>query len=393
MPVFLVGKPGCSKTLSMQLILENLRGKKSPFPHLPCVYELRYQCSEDSTSEGINDIFELAKRRAAKNDPDENIYVVVLDEIGLAEVSRHNPLKVLHDRLEPDSRQEFSDVSAGRDGHDLPYAVVGISNWALDSSKMNRAIVLSRPEPDETDLKETATAIVERMGGRKGLAERHGVWLHAVSAAYHRFKQQSDSYTERVRSVMLERSLLDANASTAEVKAGLAKLISNFHGLRDFYALDRTIGAMPDPDPQRVAIAVARNFNGLPGSAARFQQLLSRAHDAARVDWDISPLSLISDNLRDPRARHLMLISRGDAATCLLRLPQIKEALHNPHIMLASRFKEDAGPSYDYQQLSRIAHHMMAGRQLIIKDFDMIYGALYDMLNQSTTRFVRACAC
>ena len=85
-------------------------------------------------------------------------------------------------------------------------------------------------------------------------------------------------------------------------------------------------------------IAVARNFNGLPGSAARFQQLLSRAHDAARVDWDISPLSLISDNLRDPRARHLMLISRGDAATCLLRLPQIKEALHNPHIMLASRF-------------------------------------------------------
>ena len=32
----------------MQLILENLRGKKSNFPHLPCVYELRYQCSEDT---------------------------------------------------------------------------------------------------------------------------------------------------------------------------------------------------------------------------------------------------------------------------------------------------------------------------------------------------------
>ena len=77
-----------------------------------------------------------------------------------------------------------------------------------------------------------------------------------------------------------------------------------------------------------------------------------------------------------------MLISRGDAATCLLRLPQIKAALHNPHLMLASRFKEDSGPTYDYQQLSRIAHHMTAGRQLILKDFDMIYGALYDMLNQ-----------
>ena len=47
-----------------------------------------------------------------------------------------------------------------------------------------------------------------------------------------------------------------------------------------------------------------------------------------------------------------MLVSRGDAAICLLRLPQIKVALHNAHLMIASRFKEDSGPTYDYQQLS-----------------------------------------
>ena len=43
---------------------------------------------------------------------------VVLDEVGLAEVSAHNPLKVLHTLLEPEEAE---------------VAVVGISNWALDA--------------------------------------------------------------------------------------------------------------------------------------------------------------------------------------------------------------------------------------------------------------------
>ena len=29
---------------------------------------------------------------------------------------------------------------------------VGISNWAMDASKMNRVIYLARPDPDITDL-------------------------------------------------------------------------------------------------------------------------------------------------------------------------------------------------------------------------------------------------
>ena len=54
---FLVGKPGCSKTLAMQLIFEILRGKDSNFPEFACLFEQQYQCSKDSTSEGIEAIF------------------------------------------------------------------------------------------------------------------------------------------------------------------------------------------------------------------------------------------------------------------------------------------------------------------------------------------------
>jgi len=68
--------------------------------------------------------------------------VVVMDEIGLAEISPHNPLKVLHSLLEPPR-----------------VATVGLSNWSLDASKMNRVINLSRTEPNEEDLRESAESI------------------------------------------------------------------------------------------------------------------------------------------------------------------------------------------------------------------------------------------
>jgi hypothetical protein len=70
--------------------------------------------------------------------------VFVFDEIGLAELSKYNPLKVLHNLLELENRR---------------IAFIGISNWRLDASKMNRALYLARPDPDEEDLKETALSI------------------------------------------------------------------------------------------------------------------------------------------------------------------------------------------------------------------------------------------
>ena len=132
-PIFLVGKPGCSKSLSVQLIKNNLRGRDSTDPYfqtLPNLYIVSYQCSESSTSEGIIKVFEKAEKYRKANEHLNALPVVLLDEIGLAETSRFNPLKVLHDLLEPASGK-------------LPnIAVVGISNWSLDAAKMNRAIHL-----------------------------------------------------------------------------------------------------------------------------------------------------------------------------------------------------------------------------------------------------------
>jgi hypothetical protein len=76
----------------------------------------------------------------------DTIVMVIFDEIGLAEISPHNSLKVLHSLL------EHPKVS-----------VIGLSNWSLDASKMNRTITLSRPDPDEDDLRESADSINEHI--------------------------------------------------------------------------------------------------------------------------------------------------------------------------------------------------------------------------------------
>ena len=72
----------------------------------------------------------------------ENIIsLLYFDEMGLAEISPNNPLKVIHYELEFDDNEQ-------------KIAFVGISNWSLDASKMNRNIFLSVNELDEEDLED-----------------------------------------------------------------------------------------------------------------------------------------------------------------------------------------------------------------------------------------------
>ena len=144
-PLIITGKPGSSKTLAMNLINKSFKGSISPndfFKKYPAFLTFPYQGSEQSTSKGIERIYKKAHKTQQKVADKNTQVVVIFDEIGLAEKSPHNPLKVLHSLLEPPK-----------------VATVGISNWSLDASKMNRVITLSRTDPDNKDLLESAKSI------------------------------------------------------------------------------------------------------------------------------------------------------------------------------------------------------------------------------------------
>ena len=369
-PVFVVGKPGCSKSLSMQIIRSNLRGKdaKDSFlKTLPQLYVVSHQGSESSTSDGILKVFEKARKYREHNKTGDVLPVVLLDEIGLAEISKYNPLKVLHSLLEP-GESTFPDV-----------AVVGISNWALDAAKMNRAIHLSRPEPDVEDLFETGKSLREANIGRKG----PGV---SRTRSGRPFGQETYPDDKQLRCL-----------AEAYQKYQVNQRYPNFHGLRDYYSLIKCLSTEPKNDTskiefleertKRIQHALQRNFGGLPKDVNNFQSLFLEGlqiKDLMEESYHFPVTELICDNLDDKLARHLMIITNGDSAIGIL--DHTLQSLHKEKITIfGSRFEEDLSEEYNYRILSRIILCMERDCVLILRDLESIYGSLYDMLNQNYT--------
>ncbi len=135
-PLFLVGKPGSSKSLAKAIISDSMQGRESTNPLLQSFKEVylmsislktslyyvsllqvgifSYQCSQLSTSESVIEVFKTAEKFQSKQDKTSFVSVVILDEVGLAEDSPNLPLKALHPLLEDGTegrREENEDYS------------------------------------------------------------------------------------------------------------------------------------------------------------------------------------------------------------------------------------------------------------------------------------------
>lgn len=341
-PIFVIGKPGSSKSLAMNLIQSNLNGDASDndfLKSLPAVEVFSYQCSPLSTSAGIEQAFHSARRY--KREAQNTVVVVLLDEVGLAEQSPHLPLKVLHKTLDEGGPGE---------------AVVGISNWALDPAKMNRAVHLYRPAPTVEDLSMTAEGMV-RSANLKG-------YLQSLALAY------NDIYHEQEH--------------------------PDFWGLREFYSTVRAINAalnrlLEAEGPDKVTVdaamllnAVLRNYGGRP------QELQRVAHTFfARLGLTI-PLDLlrktrvedlIRQNTSESEARHLMLLTRNNAALSLLFDRGILN-LNTTEIIFGSDFPLDQTDLQICLNIQRVKLCMAEGITVVLVHCESLYESLYDLLNQ-----------
>jgi hypothetical protein len=118
-PLFLVGKPGSSKSLAKSIIQDSMQGMTSDndlMRNFKQVHMFSYQCSQLSTPESVIEVFDTASSLQNKQKMDQGgpgiISVVVLDEVGLAEDSPNLPLKALHPLLEDGTE------GAGAEGED-----------------------------------------------------------------------------------------------------------------------------------------------------------------------------------------------------------------------------------------------------------------------------------
>ena len=104
-PLFLVGKPGSSKSLAKMVITDVMQGEASYsaklFKHFKEIHMVSFQCSPLATAGGILSVFRQCQKFQEKGgDLNKFAAVCVLDEVGLAEDSPKMPLKALHPLLE-----------------------------------------------------------------------------------------------------------------------------------------------------------------------------------------------------------------------------------------------------------------------------------------------------
>ncbi|XP_064171480.1 E3 ubiquitin-protein ligase rnf213-alpha-like isoform X4 [Anguilla rostrata] len=347
-PLFLVGKPGSSKSLSKTLVADAMQGQAAHselYKKLKQIHLVSFQCSPHSTPEGIINTFKQCARFQEGKNLREYISVVVLDEIGLAEDSPKMPLKTLHPLLE----------EGCIDDEPLPHkkvGFIGISNWALDPAKMNRGIFVSRGDPDLKELIESA----------KGICSSDKMVLEKVRSYFQPFAR---AYLNVCR------------------KQG-----KGFFGLRDYYSLIKMVFAIAkvsthEPSPERLVEAVLRNFSGKDNVDA-VRVFITRLDISPNME-SISAIELVRQNIsaigQDDECRYLLVLTKNYAALQILQQTFFSDQ-HQPEIIFGSSFPKDQEYTQICRNINRVKICMETGQTIVLLNLQNLYESLYDALNQ-----------
>ena len=160
--------------------MRNKYSKSKFFQKFPSIIQTYFQGSESTNREDVENLFEIASgklqlfrdKKVKENDLPKSM--IFFDELGLAERSPSNPLKVLHSKLEDNNK--INDIS-----------FVGISNWILDASKNNRTLYSSVPNLDELidDLVETSCSIAKSINKQ---LENNDIFKEIFPEVYFKYK-------------------------------------------------------------------------------------------------------------------------------------------------------------------------------------------------------------
>ena len=288
--------------------------------------------------------------------------------MGLAEYSPNNPLKVIHAELEYDQNEG-----------DKKVAFVGISNYELDASKMNRGLFISIPEPDEDDMKNTALTIGRSYNER--LTDYYRLFFEDLGTIYFEYKQY-----------LKEMHCLDGK--------------EDFHGNRDFYHLVKNAGinlskkinnneVINEEVLRKIILdAIERNFSGIEFKINENEKITSLEVIKSKYNQidpnfyvcrEYNVTQRIKDNIFDLNSRYLLIIANQSINTYLLA-PILSETNKKYSLLFGSEFEEDhKSEEYTSKILNKVQLHMEQGNILILNNLESVYPNLYDLFNQNFT--------
>ena len=388
-PLFIIGKPGSSKSLAKTLISNKMQGSDRNSSELLSTFKeahlITFQCSPMSTSEMILNTFRYCARYQfeRRNDLDRYTSVVVLDEIGLAEASASMPLKTLHPLLEDGvyfEEKEERELLNKLENENLyeknwhKIGFIGISNWILDPAKMNRGIFVNRNSPSTTELMDTVEGICKN----------------------------DQKVLKKLTSQRLIESLSKAYLKLCE---NARNKIREFFGLRDFYALIKMIyWQAKENDSSEInwlflERVIKRNFGGL-DYIDPIDTFIKQFHmdkiNVVSSKSNINVIDLVKEALlkktTEDENRYLLLLSQNDNALDLINNFVLNELDNDSKsskikIIFGSSFPNDQKYSQICRKIHQIKLSMELGKTVILLNLENLYESLYDALNQFYYKF------
>ena len=364
-PIFIVGNPGSSKSLSIQLIINSMKGSSSDnifFKNCPNLILSSYQCSLSSSQ---NDIYYFLKKSLSEfhNLPEyekqKNILLVLFNEIGLAANSPNNALKDIY----LDFISQYN-----------KYAFIGISNWSFDVYEMNRSIFIFIQDYDQDEINNISLSIGESYD--KLLIKEYKSFYENLGKAYFNYKEY-----------LKKNHNLDGKY--------------NFHGNRDFYFLIKNLSKdliskkihnqLDDISMLECGVSsIERNLSGIQfvenkTSLEVFKSIFKEMYPECKVKKEYNIIKRINENINDIDSRYLLLISKSFIYTFLLS-SILSNNQKKYKFYIGSQFEEDLNSElYSLQILNKIKTDMGKENILILKNLDSIYPSLSDLFNQNFT--------
>ena len=338
--------------------MAGINSEKDLFKNYPAIYLSSYQGSLTSTTREISNLFDRANNIAIKKErtltQNNFIPTILFDEMGLAEISPNNPLKIIHSKL--DGKQKIG--------------FIGISNWALDASKMNRGITLCIPEPDLNDLILTANSIAKDINEQIEEISIYREVIQNLAKSYYEYKKYLEKYYPEYYDI---------------------------HGARDYYNLIKiSVGRFKNNcgrSLESLAIeSIERNFSGIElnkeqnnttmTSSTKFKQIfLNFQNNAVENIYNYNIFSCIENNLKDNN-RYFLLITDNTKNSSLIEL--ILKMLHlNFTFIQGSKLKEDQTEDYVLKKAWSIISLMEKGETIVLKDLETLYPKFYDLFNKN----------
>ncbi|KYQ93117.1 hypothetical protein DLAC_11636 [Tieghemostelium lacteum] len=361
-PLLIIGPPGCSKTLSFSIVLDNInthKDDKSSFYSLfPNAVAYRYQCSEHTTDVEVKSTLDRAieiQKFVGAAKENRVRCIIHFDEAGLVD-ERLSPMKVMHDYLDKLS-QKTKQTQANED-----ISIIILSNKMLDAAKANRMLILLHPP---TISEEDDKALVKGclFGYRKNLSNHENFICNALSNSYKMVNQFSKGTKENLfhqRDFVfflrhLQRSYEKFGSITSE-------------GLLN--SLERHFNGIPLNDFQNLVTIFFRNLN--------LTELSKNDNTILRIQESLQE-RLYYEDPNTSAFRYLMLIDPSENETSLMIL---KELGIKHKVIRIGGFEKDHTLESLASVVDQIKNEMAVGGTIVLVNTTPIYSSLYSVFNR-----------